>query len=75
MQGRRKEGTVESMRGKENHAGQKEGGHSGKDEREGKSCKAKGSRSCSGKNEREGESCKAEGRRAQLKDEREGESC
>jgi hypothetical protein len=38
MQGRRKEGTVERMRGKENHARQKKGGHSGKDEREGESC-------------------------------------
>ncbi len=38
MPGRRKEGTVERMRGKENNARQKEGGHSGKDEREGESC-------------------------------------
>ncbi len=32
--GRRKEGTVERMRRKENHARQKEGGHSGEDGRE-----------------------------------------
>jgi hypothetical protein len=40
MPDRRKEGTaVERMRGKENHARQKEGGHcSRKDEREGESC-------------------------------------
>ncbi len=34
MLGRRKEGTVERMRRKENHARQKEGGHSGKYGRE-----------------------------------------
>jgi hypothetical protein len=42
MLGRRKEGTaVERMRGKENHARQKEGGHSEKEEGErgeGESC-------------------------------------
>ncbi len=37
MQGRSKEGTVEKIRGKENQARQKKGGHSRKDEREGES--------------------------------------
>jgi hypothetical protein len=56
MLGRNMEGTVERMREKENHARQKEGGHSGKDDqKENHPWQKEGGHS--GKDEKEGESC------------------